>query len=273
MISKSLPLAIILVLCFNNLSGQSTQTLTGAKSQGLGYASACLFNEWAIFNNMGGLAKQEFATASITYTLNSFLPAGNTQAIAFSMPIKSSVVAIGAYSFGDQLYKEQIITTGFANQFGLASLGLKLNYIQYQAEGLGQKGMLTVSMGGIAELTPNFSIGAHIININQPKISEIDDERLPTKLVLGIRYDPTEKVLLTTEVEKDIEYDATYKIGIGYQVNEKLTFRTGFNIQPNAAFFGIGFHHKKLIIDYAFEYLMDIGISNQATLSYQFISK
>ncbi len=267
---RSLPLAIILFLAFTLVNAQSTSTLSGAKAQGLAYASSSLFDEWAILNNVAGLAKLETTTMALSYNLNSALPNGNSQALAFSVPLKSLVTSIGAFSFGDQLYREQVISVGAANTFGLASLGVKLNYIQYRAEGFGQKGMLTISMGGIAEITPTFFIGAHIININQPKISDNDDERVPTKLILGVRYNAGKKIFITAELEKDIEYSATYKMGMAYQPQEKFTFRTGFNLNPNAAFFGIGFKHKHILIDYAFEYKMQLGMSNQASLGYQF---
>jgi hypothetical protein len=168
------------------------------------------------------------------------------------------------------VYREQVIAAGIANSFGVASLGLKLNYIQYRAGSFGQKGMLTISMGGLAELTPTFSIGAHIMNINQPKVSENNDERLPTKLILGIRYNPSKKVFITAELEKDIAYSPMFKMGVSYIPQEKFTFRTGYNLNPNAAFFGLGFIHKHILLDYAFEYKMELGASNQASLGYQF---
>jgi hypothetical protein len=260
-------------LAFLNLHGQSTSTLSGAQAQGLGNATSCLFNEWAILNNVGGLATLEVPTAAITYAVNSSLPNGNSQAIAMSIPFKSIVTSIGAHSFGDQVYREQVISAGVGNKFGLAALGIKLNYIQYRAMGFGQKGMLTVSLGGIAEITPAFFIGAHIININQPIISDQEDERVPTKLVVGIRYDLSNKIMVTAELEKDIAFSPTSKMGIAYTPNKKITFRTGFNLHPNAAFFGIGFNHKRILLDYAFEYRMELGVSNQASLGYQFSKK
>ncbi len=267
---RSLPLAIMFLLCYTCLQGQSTSTLSGAKAQGIGYASSCLFDEWAILNNVGGLAKLEAPTSAITYNVNSYLPNGNSQALVIGIPFKPFAASIGAFSFGDKVYREQTISAGVASKFGLASLGAKMNYIQYRAEGFGQKGMVTVSMGGIAELTPTFSIGAHIININQPKISAEFDERIPTTLILGVRYDPGKKIFVTAELEKDIAYSPLFKMGVSYTPQEKFTFRTGYNLNPNAAFFGVGFLHKNFQIDYAFEYKMEMGMSNQASLAYTF---
>ena len=270
---RSLPLAILLLLAASYLHGQSTSSQSGATAHGMGYTSACLSDEWAILNNVAGLANVEATTAALSYTINTFLPGGNVQALAVNIPSKSLAFGMGAFSFGDPVYREQVITAGVANTFGLASLGIKLNYIQYRAAGFGQKGFLTMSMGGIAEISSEFLIGAHIVNINQPKYSDQEDERIPTTLHLGIRYTFSDKVLMTAELEKDIDFSPVFKMGCAYTPQEKITLRTGFNLNPNAAFIGAGFILKYFLLDYAIGYRMEIGISHQASLGYQFRKK
>ena len=128
-----------------------------------------------------------------------------------------------------------------------------------------------MSLGGIAELTPHISVGAYVQNINQPKIN--NQEKLPTKLVAGIGFKPIDKILVATEIEKDLEYDALWKTGIEYKFNKKFCARTGYNINPSAAFFGIGFAGRHLIIDYALQHNPSLSLSHQASVTYQFTSK
>ena len=192
-------------------------------------------------------------------------------AAAFAMPLKFGVIGAGAYKFGDDLYNEHILTTGFSNQFGLAALGGQVNYIQYRTEGFGSKGVWSLHVGGIAEITPHISVGAYIVNVNQPSLNP--EDKLPTKLVAGIGFTPTEKFLLVTEIEKDLDYDATWKMGMEYKFHEKFCARTGYNINPNAAFFGLGFKTKKFTIDYALQHSLYFNMSHQASVGYQFKSK
>ena len=254
------------------ISAQSASTFMGARTQGLAYASACLSDEWSIFNNVGGLAKINQVTTAFTYNARPGIAAFNTMAAVVAIPAATGVAGVGIFRFGDDLYNEQVITAGFSNAFGLASLGASIKYIQYSAEGFGTKGVLSFDFGGIASLTPKISIGAHIVNITQPSITE-DDERLPTILAVGIAFTPSDKLLVTTEIEKDLDYSPTWKAGLEYKFYKKFWFRTGFNLQPNAGFIGFGFKPQKFVLDYAFMQSFDQGSRHQATVAYRLKAK
>lgn len=245
----------------------------GARANGLGYASSCIQDEWSLFNNVAGLTKVKNVTAAFTYDARPALSSFNRMASIFTMPSKLGVIGIGVYKFGDNLYNEQILTAGFANSFGIASLGIKVNYVQYRAEGFGRADALTISFGGIASLSSKLSVGAHIVNINQPNLSNQPKETLPTVLIVGLGFKPTDKLFFTSELEKDLDYDLLWKTGIEYNFNKKFTARTGFHTHPEAGFFGIGVKPKKFNLDYAFQYNLIIGASHQATVAYRFQSK
>ncbi len=234
----------------------------------MGYAAATLFDSWGLYNNPASTSKLENIAAGFTYDFHP-TPIGSSRTAAFlALPVQIGVVSVGAYRFGDELYNEHILSTSFASKFGLASLGAQVNYIQYQAEGFGSKGVISVNLGGIAELTPQLSIGAYIININQPEIS--GEEKLPTKLVAGLGFKPIEKVFIAAEIEKDLDFDPTWKMGIEYAFHKKFSARTGYNLRPNTGFFGLGFKTKKFTIDYALQYQVLLGLSHQASIGYQF---
>jgi hypothetical protein len=246
----------------------------GARAMGLGYASSTLYDEWAIHNNIAGLAKIEHPAAAFTYESNPSFPAFNRMASVFTTPVKKvGAAGIAIYRFGDDLYNEQILTAGFANTMGLASLGIKVNYFQYHIESFGNTQAFTVSLGGIAELTPRFRVGAHIVNINQPQLSEQSKEQMPTLLIIGMGFKPSEKLYLSTEIEKDLDYTPCWKSGVEYKVHKKFTARTGVNLNPQAGFAGLGFKPKKFQLDYAFQYHMNMGATHQASVVYSFDRK
>ena len=241
----------------------------GGRSAGLAYASSTLHDEWSLFNNVGGLAKVNQPSASFAYEARVGLIGANRMAAVIAAPVKMGVAAFGLFRFGDDLYNEQVITLGYSNQFGMAFLGLKVNYIQYHAEGFGTHHAVSLNFGGLAQLTPQITVGAYIVNLNQPKLSTIDNERLPTKLLAGIAFQPNGKLLLLTEIEKDLEYDPTIKGGMEYAVYKKVNFRTGFNLHPNAVFFGLGFLIRKLKIDYALQYNNTLSAAHHASVVYR----
>jgi hypothetical protein len=125
-------------------------------------------------------------------------------------------------------------------------------------------------MGGIAELSPGFLIGAYISNINQPKLDDHAQNRLPTTLTLGLGFEASQKLFLITEIEKDLSYAATWKAGIEYKAHSKIYVRTGYSLKPQAACAGLGFNPKKFQLHYAFQYNFNLGVIHQASVTYSF---
>ncbi len=235
---------------------------------GMGNAVSCVGNEWSLFNNPGGLSKIKNTMATFTYEAHPSFTPFNRMASSLAIPSKFGVSAFGFYRFGDDLYNEQIISAAFANQLGLASLGLKVNYVQYHAEGFGTIGIFTFCFGGIAQLTPALSVGANILNIYQPTISQDSDEKVPTILTIGIGFKFSETLFVSTEIEKDLDHRVLTKAGLEYTIHKKLIARTGINLNPNAGFAGVGFKPKKFNLDYGYQYSITQGSIHQASVTY-----
>jgi len=264
-------LSVAYLICtVHALQSQSVHTLIGSRAQGLAYASACLEDEWSVFNNVAGMATVKQMTAGFTYASHPSLTSFNRMAAVFVTPVPLGTVAAGIYRFGDDLYSEQLLVAGYANSFGLASLGMKVQYVQYRTEGYGTASAVSLSFGGIARITSNLAVGAHIMNVTQPEIATEDKERLPVILTAGVSFTPSEKLFLTTEIEKDLDYDFTWKSAFEYRPLKKFVFRSGFNIRPDAGFIGVGFVPTRYTIDYALRYQPGFGASHQATVVYQF---
>jgi hypothetical protein len=257
----------ILLVCQSFIAvAQSVSTEMGGRAAGMGYATVVNHDEWSLFNNVAGLAVQKDASVCFAYDMLPDLPGANRMAAAITLPTNVGVAGMGMFRFGDALYSEQIASAGFSNKMGIASLGLKIDYIQYETSGAQTRGAMTVSFGGLAVLTPMISVGAYITNLNQAKIT--DTENLPTKLVAGICLKPADYLSLSSEVVKDLLYDATWKTGAEYSVNGKVFFRSGFNLNPTAGFFGLGFNSKKIKCDFAARVYAIPGTSFQASAVY-----
>lgn len=264
---------IFLACCAKLLNAQSTSTLMGARAAGLGYTSAVLDDEWSLFNNVGGLGKVKQQNANFAYEARPALVASNRMAASFLANTKIGTLGGGIFRFGDDVYSEHLVSLGYGNQIGNTSLGAKVNYIQYRAENFGTHTAFSLDFGGITSITKEITVGAYITNLTQSKLIGTDGERLPTKLVAGVGFKPTDKVFLATEIEKDIDYQSTWKTGLEYNFYKKMFFRTGFNLNPNATFFGIGLHKKNLKVDYAIRFGQLIGTAHQLSASYIFASK
>jgi hypothetical protein len=247
---------------------QSTSTQMGARSFGMGNASSVIADEWSLFNNIGGIGKINQANAGFAYEIRPALTGANRLAATITAPTKIASLGLGVFRFGDDLYNEHIVSLGVGNTIGNTSLGTKLNYIQYRAESFGTTTASSIDVGGITQLTPQISLGAYITNITRSKLNRVDGERLPTKMVAGLAFKPSQEILIATEIEKDLDYQVTWKTGMEYTVYKKFFIRTGFNLNPNAAFFGLGGQRKKLKFDYAVRLSQLVGIAHQMSAIY-----
>ncbi|MEP2667542.1 MAG: hypothetical protein ABJH04_01030 [Cyclobacteriaceae bacterium] len=247
---------------------QSVSALMGGRSAALGNASSTISDPWSLFNNTAGMAKIKAASANFAYAINPSLSGADRAAASLNLPMSIGTFGVGVFKFGDELYSEQVFSAGYANHFGLASLGLKVNYVQYRAEGLGAHSALSLNFGGIAELTPKVSVGAYIINLNQPQLSSGTDESLPVILVTGVQFHPQEELILLLEIEKDLHYKPTIKGGVEYAFHKKVKARTGFNLNPNTIHGGIGYQSTRLFIDYALQYNTALKTTYQLSTNY-----
>jgi hypothetical protein len=265
-----------LFLCFSVIflsAGQSGSSLVNARALGFGNTSATLTDEWSLLNNVGGLSKVRVTSIAMAYEARPGLVGANRMAATFSVPVKIGTYGVGVFRFGDDLYNEQILSAGFGNSFDNTSLGVKVNYVQYRAFGFEPRTAISLNFGGITKLSSTVTIGAYITNINQPRLSTVDGERLPTQLVAGVSFKPTEFILLVTEIDKDLHNDPIVKCGLEYKIHTKIYARTGFNVQPEALFLGMGFMKNNLKIDYALQYTQNLNYAFQVSVIYQILKK
>jgi hypothetical protein len=261
------------IIIAHEIEAQSTSTLMGARAAGLGYTTTVVEDEWALFNNVAGLARVDQLSASFAYEVRPALIGANRMAASISAPSKVGTLGVGIFRFGDDVYSEHQVSVGIGNQIGNTSLGAKINYSQYRVESFGNVAALSFDFGGITRITSQLSIGAYITNLTQSKLIGNEGEQLPTKLVVGIGFKTTDKIFIATELEKDLDYQVTWKSGLEYSIYKKIFFRTGFNLNPHAAYFGLGGQKKNLKFDYAIRFNQLTGASHQASAIYLIPSK
>ena len=214
---------------------QSVSTLMGARQSAMGNASATTADHWSLYNNIGGLGKIIERSVAFSYEAVPSLIGANRMALVISLPSKWVNVAIGSFRFGDAIYSEQLLSAGFANTFGNTSLGAKINYVQYKADGFSTQRGVTIDFGGITQLTSQLKIGAYITNLTQSSLQNKEGDRLPTQLILGLGINPSEKVFISTELVKDVDHKPIWRTGIEYILYKKISFRTSRCLRSRTA--------------------------------------
>ena len=87
-----------------------------------------------------------------------------------------------------------------------------------------------------SQLSKSFSIAAFVYNpIRAERNAE---ERTHSIMQLGLGYQPSEKLTLVAEVEKDIDHPANFRAGVDYAINDLIALRIGLATAPSLFSFG-----------------------------------
>lgn len=259
----------------NPCFAQFGQIESGARTYGMGRTSLTVSDAWAVLNNVAALSDVKGTEAFLGYSNRFTLSGLNTlQAGVTFDAFFNGKMGIGVTRFGDDLYNEHRLAIGYSHKISNMSIGIQANYLQTSIQGYGTRHNFALEMGGVAQLSETLFLGMHIFNINQAKVSDFEDERIPTLMRIGISYRPVEKVKVNIETEKDTEYPASFKAGLEYQAinhNENQVFiRTGITTAEFLAHFGVGYYKGNFGLDYAFTTLPQVGYSHHVGLIYRF---
>ncbi len=206
---------------------------------------------WSLRNNPGSLSRVEKSGAAVCFENRYNLQALNQMAFGSAFVTRNlGTFGFSALRFGSGLFNQTRAGLGWAKTFGLASLGAEAQWYQVAAAGFPARHHFLLNFGGLAYLTPKIHFAASISNILQSKASDFQDEKLPTIARAGLSFMPNSKVKLLAEVQKDLDFEANYKLGIEYEISEKIWLRTGFSSQIEQVSGGAGFEWRNMVLDY-----------------------
>ena len=249
--------------------GQINNAAVGARAIALGSAAVTLPDIWALSNNPAGMAALKLPALG-AYAYNRFsLKELTTVGLLAVLPTNRwGTVGLDVQRFGGELYNEQRLGIGLAHQLGVVRLGLKADVLQVRVKEWGSRKTIALSLGGQSEVVPGLTFGAHIYNLNQAKLAEFQDERVPTVMKMGLSYQASAKVLLVAEAEKELEHTVAVKGGIEYQVLPALTLRSGFNSGTRAGTAGVEVAFGQFQVAYAVGAQHQLGMSNYLSLGF-----
>jgi hypothetical protein len=244
----------------------------GSRSQGLGGSGVALGGDlWAVQNNQAALASVKSFQAGAFYECRFLIPGLGMKAVGIAIPIKAGVFGVSVSSFGlGNLYSENKAGLGFAKSFGPKfSASAQIDYYYTRiAENYGSASSACGEIGLLAEPFKNLKLGFHIFNITRSKLGGASDENLPTIMRLGALYGFSDKVFVTVEAEKDIDYKPIIRGGIEYRPVNNFYLRAGAASNPNLVSFGFGIAMKKIRLDVASSFHSQLGFTPSLSLQY-----
>lgn len=264
-------ISLLTLLISVNLVAGGEDNFTGARAHALGQISILHQDLWNAENNPSGLGFQEQFGGGISYESPFLMNQLAYKSAVFAYPISMGSFGLSVGQFGYSQYSENKIGLSYGQRLNKTfALGLQLNYLSTQiAEGgYGSNSALSGNIGLMATINEEFTFAALVVNPNRAKRSAFQDERYPTLLKLGLAYTFSDKVRLMSEVVKDIDFDASAKVGIEYHAIDILYLRIGYASNPALSTFGFGLQFKDFTLDFASGFHSTLGFTPQLSLSF-----
>ncbi len=249
-----------IIFSLNAINAQDGYQL-GARNSALSGATLTIGDAWATFNNVGAIGNLENSTGAITYQNRYNIPEFMVLGGSFIQVSKWVNTGLSFYRFGDNLFNEQKAGLSIGNKIQMVSLGAGANLLQYKIKGLDTWQYWVFEFGGVAQLSEQLFIGAHIFNISV-------DTEVPVIMKAGISYQPLSDLMINIETHKSVDANARLVTGIEYYLIRSLALRSGFSTNPFKSAYGLGIVLNLFDFNYAFSSQSDLGSIHEISLNF-----
>lgn len=244
---------------------------SGGRALGMAATSILLNDEYGIFNNPGAVEAKNLTFLAAYNT--QYLELGlNDARIGLVIPFANLTTGIGVLYFGDDLFNQMRISALIADEFGFAKVALRGNYHQYYVQNYGYRSAFTLDLGGVFTLSNQLSMALVMQNITRSTLISETDNPLNSVVQLGLSYQPIKKFRVDAQLDKSINDDLVFRIGLEYLATDLIALRTGFSPSSLAAL-GLGFNWKKITLDLAGQHHQQLGYSGIISLKLLVVKK
>jgi hypothetical protein len=242
----------------------------GGRSMSMANASVALTDEWSFFNNPGALGALDKFSAGLSYENRFLLKELQSQNAVAVVPLKVGVISVGGHHYGYRNFRSYKAGLGYSMQLSdRLFAGVQMNYQGIiLSENYGSDGGVTAEAGVYAKITEKWTMGVAVFNIGRARLADYGDDRFSTIMRLGTAYKFSDKVLVSIEVDKDVEYPIRFKTGVDYQIADMFSLRGGFATGRVEGTFGFGLNFEMLTIDLGSSYDQILGWSPNFSISY-----
>ncbi len=240
-----------------------------ARSNALGGAGVTFTDAHSALYNQAGLAS--VSRLSVMVSAEQKFLTGDIQSavLAAVLPTGAGVFGMAVQYFGFQAFNEQKAGLSYARKLlDNLSIGAELCLIHGAIAGYRQKTAYTFELGLLSNISRQVALGFHVSN--PLRITWTENSYLPTVIRLGGQYQPSGKLTILGEIEKDIGYPIRTIWGLEYSPAEVLQIRLGLATAPLSPRFGLGLQlFKSLRVDMALTYHRVLGFTPSAGFYYE----
>jgi hypothetical protein len=264
----------ITFFAINCAYSQGINGVLGAESGMLGGCNVLLANAFSVVNNPAAVSDLKKWQAGVFGEKRFGQKELGTSNFSIAVPNKwvDFGSAVSLYGF-DKFNQQRFVLSAAKKLAPTFSLGVQINYLNTNIGEYGNAGAWVIGAGVFYQPVSKISVAFMLLNPNQQQLSNKVSDQVPTYARFGLSYKVNEKVNVLAEAEQALEQKTTYRSGIKYHVNKRISFAIGASSQPLLLTFGVSIQTNKLAIDFAAQVHQVLGVIPQFSLRLPIVVK
>ncbi len=257
---------------FNSMFASGEWGPVGGRSVAMGLSQVACTDLWSVNNNQAGMAFYDRTAAGLYFENRFLLKELGSQTAAFTLKTRYGVLGSSVGYSGDASYNTTRAGLAYSRKLGNRfSAGIQLDYISTRlGDEYGKKSNVTFEAGILVKVTEQLAFGAHAFNPVHVRLSEYNNEYIPSTLNAGFSFTFSDKLLLTAEADKNSGFPLEFHSGAEYKLGRNAYARVGLTTNPARYTFGFGLEMKNLSIDLSSSMHPQLCYSPQASVQYTF---
>ena len=273
---KAIPyklLTLVVLLRATPLFAQFDFPPMSASSAAMGGITVAVSDPSSAYCTIADLATIENTNISLAVRQNLMVDGLGHAAFAAAIPLSFGGMSLSMIHFGDAEYNEQCISLTYALPLNdNISFGAAFHYLHSATSDPYYDPLhrITFSVAMRYSPTDKSSLAFRIYNPIAVLSDSSKSVHTPAVFSFGASYRLTDELMAAAEIEKNLFYDATLRIGLQYCFLDNYFARIGIGTMPTLYSFGFGGKWEHLGVDIAFQFSNNLGITPLVSLSYSF---
>ncbi|MEZ4827394.1 MAG: hypothetical protein R3C61_14105 [Bacteroidia bacterium] len=256
-------------------AGIDPSETAGSRPAALGYAYTAVNGEfWSLFHNPAGIAGIKNPGSGIFFSRYFNLPQLTRSQAGFVLPTgENQAAGLSVRSFGFDAWRESALSFAYAvSFFGKISLGTRVSWLSLATPDAGRHSTFLSAVGTQVKVNDQVFLGFAIANANQAALrGTFAKAEISSVFSAGLCFRPSEKVLLSADVKKPLDFPVSWAGGLEYSPGAAIRLRCGFTTYPLSFCGGLGLEMDKIDIDFSLNLHESLGYTPSLSLNYHFL--
>lgn len=257
----------VLLIILHTAKGAFENLGSGAEPLALGNAMVAFQeNPYAIYYNPAHISSSRQSLIGFCYRTFFGLSSPGQINLFVNHCFKEIPISAGLVQIGDKNYQEtQFLLGSSIGYLDKIRLGMSLSLYYLNIRYYSSAMTWGLNLGIHYPLNDHFTMGVLISNLNQPKLSSVE-EKLPQTYALGFCYHPGAKMSFCFELFRDVRYEQDYRGGIVIDLKPGFSVRLGLEDKTNSYSLGVGLVIRKIRFDYTAVVHTILGLSQVTSI-------